>query len=195
MGHRFRLLFVLTTVLAGAGGCENRDRPNETEKVIEDTRDEAAETRADIQGKQEEIAREQGDVSGDREEFIAATEKKLEELDARIREVRASVQQRSTEVTGESRRDLDHRLAELETARSQAQSALENFRQATAEKAAAGRQATEAALERTRAAHDALRDRVSDEGTLQDRNPNTDMTDRNEPPSTAPVAPRGVDIK
>lgn len=152
-----------SVVLSGAACKSDRaDDPEETRKVIEETKDEAAEARADIQSKQEELARGEGDVAAERAEFIAETEKTLAELDRKIQELRADVQQSASATAGEAKADVDQGLADLEATRRQAQSALDKMKQTTSDGAAQVRQETESALERTRNAYDALRGRVGD---------------------------------
>ncbi|HWM87117.1 MAG TPA: hypothetical protein VNO33_14795 [Kofleriaceae bacterium] len=183
-----RRLFTSLALLAGIAGCKaDRDQPVETGKAIDETRDEAAETRADIQDKQEQLGREEGDVSAERNEFIAATERTLTELDRQIEQLRTDVKQRATELNGEARRDLEQRLTDLENARAQAQTALDRFRQATADQASKVRQDTETAVKRTRAAYDALRGQP----TAGDEDPDMKGIDR------GPAEPGGggVDVK
>ncbi|HTE56608.1 MAG TPA: hypothetical protein VK698_37400 [Kofleriaceae bacterium] len=165
--HRFSSLVVpcLAGLFAGAfgPGCnKDRDKADDTRMAIEETKDDVAEARAKIQDKGEELASTEGDTASDRAQFIAATERNLTELDGKIEELRASVTQRSTELEGEARTDLEQGMRDLEGARRQAQSALDSFRQTTSGKAADVRQATETAVERTRAAYDALHGRVSE---------------------------------
>ena len=185
------LVVALAVPAAGTVSCKDQeDTAEKTRKVIDETRDEAAETRADIQDKQEELTRDtrdQAENASERGRFIAATEKTLEHLDRQIQEVRAEVAKRVPELRGEARREIDQRLADLENARAEAQTAFDRFRQVTSEQASVVKQQTETSLQRARSAYDDLRGRVGDE----DEDP--DM--RDEEPAPADPPPSATDVE
>jgi chromosome segregation ATPase len=192
---RVQITLAVAAALAfPVAGCESQDdRAERTAKVIDQTRDDAAEMRARIQDKQEQLAekRDQGEAASERGEFMAATEKTLQDLDRRIEQVKADVQKRGSELKGEARREIDQKLVDLENARAEAQTAFDRFRQATSEQAGAARQQTEASLQRARSAYDDLRGRVGDE----DKDPDMSGSEEEPNPAVPPPTETGVEKK
>ncbi len=190
---RVQITLAVAAALAfPAAACKSQDdRAEKTAKVIDDTRDDAAETRARIQDKQEQLAeeRDQGEAASERGEFIASTEKTLQDLDRRIEQVKADVQKRSSELKGEARREIDQKLVDLENARAEARTAFDCFREGTAEQVGAARQQTEASLQRARSAYDDLRGRVGDE----DKDPDMSGSEEEPNPAVPPPSETGVE--
>lgn len=140
-------------LLALPAGCKrDRNDPERTEKVIEEARDQAAEARDQIREKEDALVEDNGDSARDRASFADATEKELADLDRRIQELRAHVQERGNELAGEAKRDLSQDLAELEATRNEARAALDRFRSQTGADMARIQQVTEEAMAKLRRA-------------------------------------------
>ncbi len=153
MIRRLTGLLAALVVVAAAPGCKrDKNDPERTEKVIDEVKDKAAEARSDIQEKQEALVENQGDSAHDRASFIDSTEKELADLDRRIQELRAHVQQRSNDLGGQAKRDLDQDLAELEATRDEARAALDRLRSQTGAQMGQIQQVTEEALSKLRRA-------------------------------------------
>jgi TolA-binding protein len=166
--------------LAASGGCKSEKDHEDTSKVIEEVRDDVASARMDVEQKRKELQGASGpDVTAERQAFIDDMEKELAELDRDIGELRAELERRSAGMTGEARREIPQRLADLNDVRAQARSALDRFKQATAT-AGVSREETSAAIERTRSAYQAARDRHAGGGAAPDttRGPDQATVDR-----------------
>lgn len=167
-----RLAASLTiAALALAPACKrDASDPDETQKVIDDTKEDVAETRIDIDEKQEEVVAEQGDVSDERSGFIARTEAELDDIDHRIQELRGQVEQRAKGMSGEAQRDLRLAMTDLESMRDASRAALERFRKSTTARSVEIKQATEQALATLRNAYDQMTGRLgADDDTATDK--------------------------
>jgi TolA-binding protein len=151
---------LLAGVLALASGCvRDRDNNGDTRTEIEETKDRAAEQRVKLEMKNDELAASGDDTSSERRRFADETEQKLRDLDKKITSLRREVLARARSAGGEERGDLEAQLRDLDSARAQAQVALDSFRREGAS-AATGQQQTQEALDRTGAAYDALHGRI-----------------------------------
>lgn len=140
-------------VLALPTGCRSdRNDPAQTEKVIEEAKDEAAQARDEIKEKQDDLVGANDDSARDRASFIDSTETELADLDRRIQELRAHVQEKGNELAGEAKRDLSQDIAELEATRNEAQAALDRFRAQTGGQMSQIQQVTEDAMTKLRRA-------------------------------------------
>jgi chromosome segregation ATPase len=183
-----RLTWLVPALVLALPGCKrDSNDPAKTEKVIEEVKDDVAEARNDIQEKQEDLLENQDEVSRDRASFIDATEKELADLDRRIQELRAHVQERSNDLGGQAKRDLSQDVAELEATRNEARAALDRFRSQTGSQMSQIQQVTQEAMSKLRrAVKDA--DQRLDSGADPDRNPKSPVQRSPEPipPATGP---------
>ena len=163
-------------LLALPTACRSdKNDPAQTEKVIEEAKDEAAQARDEIKDKQDDLVGANHDSARDRASFIDSTEQELADLDRRIQELRAHVQEKGDQLAGEAQRDLSQDIAELEATRNEAQSALDRFRAETGGQMSQIQQVTEDAMTKLRRA-------VKDADQRMD-------ADADKPP---PAAPRQV---
>jgi len=190
MIRRLTGLLAALLVVAAAPGCKrDKNDPERTEKVIDEVKDKAAEARSDIQEKQEALVENQGDSAQDRASFIDATEKELADLDRRIQEVRAHVQQRSNDLGGQAKRDLNQDLAELEATRDEARAALDRLRAQTGAQMSQIQQVTEEAMSKLRRAvldADKRLDSSDSENGNQKSQPSSPARTPTTPPATEP---------
>ena len=181
--RRFTCSLTVAAALALVPACKgSASDPEETQKVIDETKEEVAQTRIDIDEKQEEVAEQQGEVSSDRNEFIARTQAELDDLDRRIQELRGQVEQRAQHLDGEAQREVRMAMTDLENARDASRDALERFRQTTTARSVEIKQAVEQALGTLRNAYEQMT------GRLEDREPaSRDALRITPPPPSAPV--------
>lgn len=159
MKHSVTLSLAAGVLVLGSGCVRDRDDSGDTRTEIEETKDRAAEQRAKLENKNDELAASGSDTSAERARFGDDAQKKLRELDEKIASLRSEVQERAIQAGGEERGDLEAQLRDLDSARAQAQVALDSFRQGGAS-ASADQQQTQTAVDRTGAAYDALHGRV-----------------------------------
>jgi chromosome segregation ATPase len=157
--YPFTLTLLAGLLALGIGCVRDRDNSGDTRSEIEETKDRAAEQRAKLEKKNDELATSGEDTSSERRRFADATDKKLRELDQKITSLRSEIQARAVRVGGEERGDLEAQLRDLDSARAQAQVALDSFRQEGAS-ASTGQDDTQDAVNRTGAAYDALHGRI-----------------------------------
>lgn len=153
--YPFTLSLLAGALALGSGCVRDRDDSGDTRSEIEETKDRAAEQRAKLEKKNDALATSGEDTSSERRRFADETDMKLRELDRKIASLRIEIQARAISAGGEERGDLEAQLRDLDSARAQAQVALDGFRQEGAG-ASTGQEQTQNAVDRTGAAYDAL---------------------------------------
>lgn len=159
MKHALTLSLLAGALALGSGCVRDRDDGADTRTKIEETKDRAAEQRMKLEEKDNELAASGGDTDAERRGFADQTEQKLRALDEKIASLRSEVEARAAREGGEERGDLEAQLRDLASARSDAQAALDSFRQEGAS-APGGQDRTQNAVDRTSAAYDALHGRI-----------------------------------
>jgi TolA-binding protein len=159
MRQLFTSSLLASVVALGSGCVRDRDDGVDTRTEIEETKDRASEQRAKLEKKNDELAASGDDTSAERRRFADETDAKLRALDQKISSLRGEVQAQAARAGGEERGDLEAQLRDLDSARAQAQVALDSFRQEGASEAS-GQERTQQAVDRTGAAYDALHGRM-----------------------------------